>query len=84
MTISINYIEGRRQSACKNDSFTIVENEGNDTANVLAFIPADALAGKDRQQVSAVFTAAVKGCPDSVIRAVSDAAQKLRVPGCTL
>lgn len=84
MTITINFIEGRRQSACKNDSFSIVANEGTREACVLAFIPTESLEGKSATEIGAVFTNAVKGQPEPVLQAVNNAAQRLKIPSCTL
>lgn len=42
MTISINYIEGNRRSACNNDAYAVVENG----TEVIAIVPAAQLQAK--------------------------------------
>lgn len=53
MTISINYIEGNRRSACNNDAYAVVENE----TDVIAILPVAQLRekGLDATDVKKAF-----------------------------
>ncbi len=78
MSITINFIEGRRQSACRNDTYSIVEGEGTKSPNVLAFVSAEDLKGKSPDQIGQVFADSVRGEKPETIQAVAIAAEKLK------
>lgn len=79
MSITINFIEGQRQSACRNDSYSIVEGEGTKSPHVLAFISAEDLRGKGPEQIGKVFAESVRREKPETIRAVTIAAEGLRL-----
>ena len=74
MTITVNFIEGSRKSACRNDAWSVVRN-GHE---VLDIIPCAALpAGQGSRAVAAAFTRAVQNHPAADAPAVKSAAHRL-------
>lgn len=54
MTIIVNFIEGNRRAACKNDALSVIDTRGG-LANVIDFLPLGELGGYNRGDVEQAF-----------------------------
>jgi len=80
MTYEVNFIPGDKRSACRNDSYAVVDISDNQGPKVLAFIPLEGRSGLNAGTIRESFEKARLDTTDSK----EIVAKALETLGCAL